>query len=221
MPERDETEKGTDQHDAARAAFLYKIIDDNQGTIRSTDTKAAVGIAVLSAMAGKVLQQYPLLQPISDQPWAVILFLCLFSLFCVISAALAFRVVFPTINPYKNVRVPKDLNPCFFIAELEDESWLRLFSSSDRYCTLKETHAHYDAAVHSATIGDLISILSAEVLKLSFIRQIKLDRLIAFARVLVVTVAIFLVFIVLSSPPLPSSQSGQRAPSNTSTTVKP
>ena len=35
--------------------FLYKIIDDNQDTIRFLDTKAAFGIAILGAIASKLL----------------------------------------------------------------------------------------------------------------------------------------------------------------------
>jgi hypothetical protein len=35
--------------------FLYKIVDDNQETIRFLDTKAGFGIAVLGAIVGKVL----------------------------------------------------------------------------------------------------------------------------------------------------------------------
>ena len=112
---------------------------------------------------------------------------------------MAFRVLFPTIDPYRNVRVPKTLAPRFFLTELSDKSLLRLFSSSDRYATLTETHAKYKESVLAAAPEELISVLCSEVLKLSFIRQLKTDRLIWFGAILILTVIVFLVFIFLST----------------------
>jgi hypothetical protein len=177
-----------------RVAFLYSIIDDTQGTIRSTDSKAAFGIAVLSAILAKVLAKNLELHHLAGQPLVVIIVLGLFWLFATLAAILAFRVLFPTINPYRNVRVPTTLAPRFFITELSDKSWLRLFSSSDRYSTLSETHDQYHDSIVRATPEDLVSVLCAEVLKLSFIRQLKTDRLIWFAYALVTSVVFFLAF---------------------------
>ena len=199
MTNQSDSKDEADPNIAQRATFLYKIIDDNQSTIRFTDTKAAFGIAVLSAMLSKVLAQYPSLRPLTGQPPIVIWLFISFSFFCAIAAILAFRVLFPTIDPYKNVRVPRDLSPRFFITELGDKSWLRLFSSSDRYSTLSETHAQYNDSVLQALPEDLISTLCAEVLKLSFVRQLKTDRLIWFARALTATVMVFLLFIFLTT----------------------
>src|ERR1700721_3312168 len=89
-----------DTNAANRATFLYKIIDDSQGTIRFTDSKAAFGIAVLSAMLGRVLTQYPALRPLSGQPLIIKVVLAIFLICGVVAAALAFRVLFPTIDPY-------------------------------------------------------------------------------------------------------------------------
>jgi len=157
---------GVDPNTTHRASFLYKIIDDTQSTIRFTDTKAAFGIAVLSAMLGKVLAQYPSLRPLSGEPPVVMVLLGLFSFFGIVAAVLAFRVLFPTIDPYKNVRLPRTLSPRFFMIELSDKSWLRLFSSSDRYSTLSETHAQYKASVLNAPPEDLISVLCGWLLVL-------------------------------------------------------
>lgn len=194
MTNSKDLQEGIDHLTSYKSNFLYKIIDDNQSTIRFTDSKAAFGIAVLSAMLGKVLAQYPSLRPLSHQPLEVIVFLGLFSLFGLIAATLAFRVLFPTINPYKNVQVPPTLSPRFFITELSDKSLLRLFSSSDRYATLSETHAQYKSAVLDASAEDLISVLCSEALKLSFIRQLKTDRLIWLAGSLTAAVITFLLF---------------------------
>ena len=97
------------------------------------------------------------------------------------------------------MRVPKTLAPRFFLTELSDKSLLRLFSSSDRYATLTETHAKYKESVLAAAPEELISVLCSEVLKLSFIRQLKTDRLIWFGAILILTVIVFLVFIFLST----------------------
>jgi hypothetical protein len=98
-----------DPNTAHRITFLHKIIDDTQSTIRFTDSKAAFGIAVLSAMLGKILGRYPTSRPFMSESWLVIILIGLFSLSGMVAAVLAFRVLFPTINPYKNVRVRHDL----------------------------------------------------------------------------------------------------------------
>ena len=174
-------------------AFLYKIIDDNQATIRFLDTKAGFGIAILGAIVGKVLLDQDQIAAFKSHGAAVTGLSILFGLFVVLAAILGFKTVFPTINPSQNVSFPDDLEPRFFISKFSCCRYLRLFSSNKKFAMLKETHADYCGALRAVSIEQLESIIAAEVLKLLFIRQLKTDRLRAFATALVWTVILFIV----------------------------
>ena len=170
--------------------FLYKIIDDNQATIRFLDTKAAFGIAILGAIVSKLLDPDQINACRSHGAIAMIVSAVLI-LLVVLSAFLGFRTIFPVINPAANVSFPDDLQPKFLIFEFGRKSILRLFSSSKRFSTLKTTYAEYSAAVERATVRELEAVTTAEVLKLSFIRQLKTDRLQWFTKTMIATVILF------------------------------
>lgn len=196
-----------------KLAFLYKIIDDNQATIRFLDTKAAFGIAVLGAMIGKVLDRDQLIGFESHGP----LVLCgsiVFGLLMILSVSLGFKTVFPTINPAQNVSFPDDLDPKFFIFKLKPKKFWRLFSGNKKYATLETTHSGYCESLARAVPETLQSIAAAEVLKLSFIRQLKTDRLSAFSKSLVFTVVAFIIVILAAPKAVPTnvaSEATQRA----------
>jgi hypothetical protein len=189
MPENDTEQK---------LAFLYKIIDDNQATIRFLDTKAAFGIALLGAMISKVLDRDQLVAFEGHGVLILSIFIA-FVLLTVLSTAIGFRTVFPTINPAENVSFPDNLEPKFFIFSFFPNSRWKVFSSKKRFVKLKTTHADYCAAINSATAEKLESILAAEALKLSFIRQLKTDRLVALARTLIPTVSLFIILTLISA----------------------
>lgn len=184
---------GEDSRAYARE-FLFKVIEDTQGTIRSLDAKAVVGIAILGAMLGKMLSrsQFDAIRHAGVFP---ILVFVVFAVSAILAAALAFKTVFPMINPSKNVTFANDLRPPFFIHRFGVHRWLRLLFSGNKFATLAETHDSYCGAVRTATEEEIERILAAEVLKLSFIRQIKHDRLTAFAVALTVLVMAFVVLV--------------------------
>lgn len=171
--------------------FLYKIIDDNQATIRFLDTKAGFGIAVLGAIVGKVLLDQDQLFALKSHGPLIVMLSSIFGLSVILAATLGFRTVFPTVNPAQNVSFPDDLEPRFFISRFSRRRLLRLFSSNKKFATLETTHTAYCTALREASAERLESIVAAEVLKLSFIRQLKTDRLGAFAKMLVLTVILF------------------------------
>jgi hypothetical protein len=177
---------------AQKLAFLYKIIDDNQATIRFLDTKAAFGIAVLGAMVGKALDPDQLAGFATHGIWNLLAAI-VFALLTAIAAALGFRTVFPTVNPAQNVSFPDDLEPKFFIAKLNPRSFWRYLSSNKKFAMLETKHSAYLGAVNQSTPEKLLSVAAAEVLKLSFIRQLKTDRLTAFSRALICAVIMFII----------------------------
>jgi len=187
---------------------LYKIIDDNQATIRYLDTKAGFGIAILGAMLGKILLDSDQLRAFASHGRLVLGFAVLLGIVISVAAVLGFRTVFPTVNPAQNVTFPDNLEPKFFISKFGNCCWLRLLSSRKHFATLATTHEHYCAALQRATPSTIESILAAEVLKLSFIRQIKTDRLTAFAISLVASVALFIVLVFAAPKPSKVGPSG-------------
>ena len=198
----------SDQDRGFAREFLFKIIEDNQSTIRSIDTKAGFAIAVLGAMIGKALDSGRLSAALTSGRSLQIVLALSFSLLAVYSAALAFKTVLPMINPAENVSIPSGLRPPFFINQFKIERYLHLFLSSKQYASLEETHASYSSAVSKASAADIESVLAAEVLKLSFIRQMKTDRLTALAVALVITVITFIVLI--ASAPQKQNADGQQ-----------
>ena len=171
--------------------FLYKIVDDNQETIRFLDTKAGFGIAVLGAIVGKVLLDQDQLTAFNSHGPMVLALSVAFGLAVVLSAFLGFKIVSPTINPAQNVTSPENLEPKFFLYKFSCCRFLRLFSNNKKFAMFETTHAAYCASLRESTPEKVESVIAAEVLKLSFIRQMKTDRLRAFARALIVTVILF------------------------------
>jgi hypothetical protein len=200
-------------------SFLYKIIDDSQSTIRFLDTKAGFGIAILGAIVGKVLLDQDELIVLRSHGWLISVMSLLFGIVVIVAAILGFRTVFPTVNPAENVSFPDDLKPQFFISKFRCCRFMRLFSSNKKFAVLELTHDEYCSSVRAADVQTLESILAAEVLKLAFIRQMKVDRLDAFSKALIVAVMLFVVLMFAvprgraqenatvdrDSPPLPAA----------------
>lgn len=183
-----------DDKTAVTREFLYKSLDDAQNTIRSLDSKTGIGIVVLGAMIGAAITREEI-AAIRASGLVSILIALIFAALCALSAVFAFRTVFPTINPAANISLPKGLEPPFFIHELRPRRFWRLFSSNPQHAKLALTHESYIASLRAATADTIEAVMAAEVLKVSFIRQMKTDRLAAFAKALTVTVIAFVVLL--------------------------
>jgi hypothetical protein len=157
-------------------AFLYKALDDNQGLIRFLDTKAGFAIALLSAMVGKVLSDIGSNGFGFTSLWRASL-LCAFA-FCTVAAVLIVsRILFPVSNPTRNCRLLQGTDPQFFFSELQPRRFRRIFTSSPRCSSLAQDHAEYFERIIAADAAVLLRVMSGEVLKVSYVRQIKTDRL--------------------------------------------
>jgi len=185
--------------------FLYKAVEDIQGTIRFLDTKAAFGIAILGAVVAQLLDSH-LLTEYRSHGVVLCVLVPLLTAAIALSAVAGFLTVFPLINPSEHVWFPDNLEPRFFIAELTPRSFWRLFSGRSRFCRLRMTHPEYCAALERADSRHFESVMAAEVLKLSFIRQLKTDRLQWFAKCLIITVILFLCIALLGPKAEPSKQ---------------
>ncbi len=194
--------------------FLYKAIDDTQSTIRSIDGKAAFGIALLGAMIADSVRTDRLRAAWTAGP-ITIAALVAFALVSLFAAVLAFKTVFPMINPAENVSVPPSLKPPFFVHELARSSVSRFFFSGKKHATLKETHDSYLETINSASESQIRSVLVGEVLKLAFIRQMKIERLTAFSKTLVAAAFIYLLFVGMGSTSIAKKQTTDQNPNTT------
>lgn len=164
--------------------FLYKALDDNQSLIRFLDAKAAFAVALLSAMVGKVLSNLGDYFPRSAQPlWRQILVLA-FAFAAIWAVVLVALIVFPTINPAANTRLLSNTRPLFFLSQLSPRRWQRILSRSPNYSQLAQDHAEYLNQITGSNSLVLLQVISGEVLKVSYIRHIKADRLKALGIVL-------------------------------------
>jgi len=176
--------------------FLYKAHEDNQNLIRFLDAKAAFAVAILAAMVNKVLSGVGLYFPWGAQPhWHQILVLG-FGLTALIASILVVLILFPITNPALNVRLIAATNePTFFLTQLNPRRWLRIFSRSPNYSRLAQDHGEYVSKISTASNTALLQAISGEVLKVSYIRQIKTDRLRAMT-IALATCAVFFVLLV-------------------------
>jgi hypothetical protein len=171
--------------------FLYKSLDDNQSLIRFVEAKAAFAVALLSAMAGKILADLGSYFPWADQPLARQSLVLAFGFFALVAGLLVALIVFPVVNPTQSTRLLPHAGPKFFIFELSPKRWRRFLSRSPNYSMLAEEHENYLREVANADSRLLLRVISAEVLKVSYIRQIKTERLRALGVVLACCAALF------------------------------
>lgn len=192
-----------------KIGFLYKALDDNQGIIRLLDAKAAFAVIVLSAMIGRVLGDLSRFLPHAPGPlWPKVGF-GLFGISVVLAGLLVFKLIFPVTNPSENVRLMNaGAKPLFFIWGLVPRSWWRFWSRSPRFSVLALEQEVYLRDLDTATEGSLLTVLSGEVLKVSYIRQVKADRLRALGWLLVVSAVLFMILMAAEQtvPATPDAQ---------------
>lgn len=168
--------------------FLYEAISDAQETIRFFDSKTAVAITVVSAyfigllIAAENLVEY---WDFYSFLFTSLLFINLLGLtICVIIIK---RIIRPTENPKDNIVLNgaflPDLN--FYLASNEYKWWFA-FSNSTKH-KLKYKYNDYLDNLNAVDSIGIINSLSFELLKVSFIRNIKTDRFKILVRMLIAT----------------------------------
>lgn len=182
--------------------FLYKAHEDSQNLIRFLDAKAAFAIAILAAMTNKVLSTLGVYFPWGGQPhWRQLLILG-FGLTAFLASLLVGLILFPITNPALNTRLIANNGPIFFLTHLSPKRWFRIFSRSPRFSRLAQDHSEYLNQITGANSAALLQVISSEVLKVAYIRQIKTDRLKAVTIVLA-SCAVFFVLLMGTDAMLP------------------
>lgn len=159
--------------------FLYAAISDAQELIRFVDTKTSYVVTVLAAY---IVAFFATIEKIIDYHsyyssgfwWFFIAFL--FFLSC--SLAVTTRIIRPTNNPKDNINLGGATEPSlkFFLSpnDYSKGSFYPFLNSSA--FKIQDNFEKYIRQLSDANDEDLISVLSFELFKLSFIRNIKNDR---------------------------------------------
>jgi hypothetical protein len=148
----------------------------------------------LAAMVNKVLSGIGFYFPWGAQPFWRHLLVLGFGCTALIASLLVVLILFPITNPALNVRlIPGPNGPTFFLTQLTPKSLRRFFSRSPRFSRLAQEHSEYIRQVSTASEAALLQAISGEVLKVSYIRQIKTDRLRAVTIALATCAVLFVV----------------------------
>jgi hypothetical protein len=171
-----------------RLEFLFKVVEDTQNTIRFLDTKAAFCVTLLTAMMLATLQFSNFHRP---YPHAHLFLVGVFAIFALICLSLCVRVIFPTVHLQGAFSGTVAAGPAFFLVPKQQRHRLRDILSNRQPNELETTHASYTASVLAASDLDLVRSMCDEVVTISFLRQVKSDRLHLAIQVLFFTVIAF------------------------------
>lgn len=174
--------------------FLKTAISDAQELIRFTDSKTAIVITILGAyvvafftVIDKIIKYF------SDYSVWFWLFLILFVVLLVISVLVTTRIIKPTNNPVKNIKLGNEQLPSlkFFLA-LNKYSKNEIFylKNSDEF-KLSESFETYFGQIKTTSDEDIIKSLTLELFKVSYIRNIKNDRFNILLKLLLLTTIAF------------------------------
>lgn len=163
----------------SKISFLTDAISDAQELIRFCDTKTAIIITVLGAY---VVSFFSCIEKIveysSGYSFWFWLFLVLFFLFLALCVLLTTRIIKPTNNPIDNIDFGQQSKPIlkYFLPTNDySKGAFYPFINSNKF-KLKESFEIYSQQLIGVTDQDIISSLTLELFKVSYIRNIKSDR---------------------------------------------
>jgi hypothetical protein len=168
--------------------FLYNVVADAQGTIRFLDTKAAFCVTLLTAMTAAAFQ---FSSGHHRFPQAHLVLLGIFAALTLVCLSICVRVIFPTVHLQGTFSVGGPAEPPFFLVPKGQRHRLRDTLGNQPPRGLETTHAAYLASTMAASDADLVRSMCDEVVTISFLRQVKSDRLHLGIQVLSVTVLAF------------------------------
>jgi len=126
-------------------------------------------------------------------PQTHLFFLGIFGLFALACLSVCVRVIFPTVHLQGSFSVTGASEPPFFLVPKRQRHSLRDTLGNQPPEGLESTHATYLASMMAATDADLVRSMCDEVVTISFLRQVKSDRLHLAIQVLSVTVVAFFI----------------------------
>ena len=162
-----------------RIEYLYNAIKETQDLIKFTESKIAFIIGLLSAYFALILlTAETIIKYYIEFSWLllIIYFLTLISL--VICVWITIRIIFPIKDPQHTIDIIADEFPKtkFYLAPNRYKTIFYPFVNSPRD-RLTISFNNYLSQIKNMDEDELIKVLSFELMKISFIRNIKNDRL--------------------------------------------
>ncbi|TAF08110.1 MAG: hypothetical protein EAZ75_11570 [Flavobacteriia bacterium] len=173
-----------------KITFLTAAITDAQELIRFIDTKTAIVITILGAyivaifsVLDKIISNYNLF---SLMFWSLISCFSILLIFCVVITA---RIINPTNNPTKNIALGNTSLPSlqFYLPTNNYNNIWYPFFNSEKF-NLSNTFESYSSELKNKQI---VKSLTFELLKISYIRNVKNDRFKILIYFLIATTAVF------------------------------
>ncbi len=174
----------------SRLFFLYNVVIDVQGTIRFLDTKAAFCVTLLTAMMAAAFQ---FSSANHRFPEAHLILLGIFAVLTLLCLSVCVRVIFPTVHMQGSLSGGGPAEPVFFLVPKSQRHRLRDTLGNSPPAGLEAIHAAYIASVMSANDADLVRSMCDEVVTISFLRQVKSDRLHLAIQILSLTALAFFI----------------------------
>jgi hypothetical protein len=162
-----------------KIAYLIAAITDTQELIRFIDTKSAAVVSVLGAyIVGFFTTLEKTVKYWNQFPCVFWMFWVLFLASLILSITITVRIIRPTFNPTDNIKMDGESLPelPFFLGPNDygnDSLWLMTNSSAYK---LKQDYKSFKQSVSTSDSNKIVESLSFELLKISFIRNIKNDR---------------------------------------------
>ncbi|MDI9312725.1 MAG: hypothetical protein QM535_21125 [Limnohabitans sp.] len=191
----------TDNSDK-KIEFLYSAITDAQELIRFIDTKTGITITIIAAYVVAIFSCIEnIVQFYSYYSFWFWLTLIIFIVFLLLSIWVIVRIIRPTNNPVENITIEEKNIPSlkFYLSPNKYSSnWFYPFCNSKRF-KLSENFENYLKTVDNSSDTEIVSSLTFELFKTSYIRNIKSDRLNILIRCLLVLTISFFAFYLLYS----------------------
>ncbi len=178
--------------------FLYSAISDAQELIKFIDTKAAVAITIIgSIIVGLFTTLETTLKYFCFYScWFHFLFFLLIILL-VVCIWITTRIIKPTNNPKDNLQIdPTKVFKLKFFIPVNKYRFGFPFYNSDKH-KLDEKFSDYSTSISGLTELEIIDILTLELFKVSYIRNIKNDRFNHLVTFLILTTVVFFIEYVL------------------------
>ena len=176
--------------------FLYAAIADAQELIKFIDTKTAVVIGVVTAFVIGLFSCYTnvLLYACSFSCCFWVL-LCFVLVFLLLSIWTILKIIKPINNPKDNIHLDDtdNLPLNFYIPSNKYSNVLFPFFNS-RNSKLSENFKSYIEKLKNISDNDIVNILTYELFKISYIRNIKNDRFKVLVWFVLILTVLFVVF---------------------------
>ncbi len=185
--------------------YLTTALADTQELIRFIDAKTAIVVTIIGAYiigAFSVLDKIVMFcDKFSCSFWLTFFGFCVFLIFSILITT---KIIKPTDNPYDNIILDEEEKkvipriPFYIAPNVYKNKWKILFENNKSY-KLKQNFSGLKDSLKTATSDDLIDSLSFELLKVSFIRNIKNDRFNVLLIALILTTILFFSFYIIYS----------------------